>query len=53
MHSTNTRTCNIFGHLFHFDAFSTCYADTICMRFRFDPLSRAFSKFIENAHGLI
>ena len=28
---------------FHFDAFSTVRTDTICMRFRFDPISRVFS----------
>ena len=37
---------------FCFVAFSTVHANTICMRFRFDPLSRVFSNrcvFDENA----
>ena len=40
-HATNTRTCDIFGHRFHFDAFSTVHTNTVAisMRFRFDPLS--------------
>ena len=42
-HPTNTRVCDIFGNRFHFDGFSTVHTNTICMRFRFDPLSRAFS----------
>ena len=38
--------------LMSFRRFSTVRTDTICMRFRFDPLSRAFSNrcvFDENA----
>ena len=40
-HATNTRTCDIFGHRFHFDAFSTVHTNTVAisMRFRFDLLS--------------
>ena len=48
----NTRTCDIFGLCFYVDAFSTVHNNRICMRFRFDPLSRAFSNrrvFNENA----
>ena len=45
VHDTNTRPRNIFGHRFHFDAFSIVHINTICMRFRFDPLSRAFSNY--------
>ena len=37
-HATNTRACDIFGHRFHFVAFSTVKTYTICMRFRFDSL---------------
>ena len=42
----------IFSHRFRFDAFSTDRTNTICMRIRFHPLSRAFSNqrvFSENA----
>ena len=42
-HAANTRSLDIFGHRFHFDAFSTVHIKTIYVRFRFDPLSRAFS----------
>ena len=42
-HATKTRDCAIFGRLVHFDAFSTAYTNTICMRFVFYALSRAFS----------
>ena len=42
-HPTNTRVCDIFGNRFYFDGFSTVHTNTICMRFRFDPLSRTFS----------
>ena len=45
-----TRACDIFGHRFHFAAFSTVHPNTICMRFRFDPLSRALQ--IENAQRM-
>ena len=43
-HATDTRTCDIFIHRFHFDAFSTVHTNTIaiCTRFRFDPLSKPF-----------
>ena len=41
--STNTRSWDIFDNCFHYDAFSSVHTNTICMRFRFDPLSRAFS----------
>ena len=37
---------------YHFHAFLSVHTNTICMRFRFDPLSRAFSNrcvFDENA----
>ena len=41
------------GRRFHFDAFSTVHDNTICMRFRFDPLSRAFSnRCDENAQRI-
>ena len=62
VHVTNTRACDIlqptwyiWRHRFHFDAFSTVRTDTICMRFRFDLLSRAFSNrcvFDENAQRI-
>ena len=42
-HATKTQACAIFGHCFHFDALSIVHTNTICMRFCFDPLSRAFS----------
>ena len=47
-HATKTHAPVIFfGHRFYFDAFltviSTVQSKMICMRFRFDPLSRAFS----------
>ena len=56
-HATHTRTCNIFGHRFHFDAFSAIHTNAIAisMRFRFDPLSRAFPNrcvFDENAQRI-
>ena len=38
-----------------FDAFSTVHTNTVCMHFRFDPLSRAFSNrcvFYENAQHI-
>jgi len=55
-HATKTRDCAIFGHRVHFDAFSTAYTNTICMRFGFDSLSRAFSNpcvFDANAQRII
>ena len=42
-HATKTRDCAIFGHRVPFDAFSTAYTNSICMRFVFYSLSRAFS----------
>ena len=42
MRMLNTRAGDIFGHRLHFDAFSTIHTETIDMRSRFDPLSRAF-----------
>ena len=42
-HAADTRACDIFGHHFHFDVFSTVQTNTTCVRFRFDPLSTAFS----------
>ena len=42
-HASNTRACDIFVRRFCFDAFSTVHTNRICVRFRFDPLSRAFS----------
>ena len=56
-HATNTRTYDIFGHRFHFDAFSAIHANAIAisMCFRFDPLSRAFPNrcvFDENAQRI-
>ena len=47
-HVTKTHAPVVFfGHRFYFDAFltvkSTFQTKMICMRFRFDPLSRAFS----------
>ena len=50
-----TRTCDIFGHRFYFDAFSTVHNNRMRMRFRFDPPSRAFSNrcvFDENAERI-
>ena len=50
------RACDIFGHRFHSDAFLTVHTIKICMRFCFDPLSRAFSDrcvFDENAQRII
>ena len=47
--------CDIFGHRVHFDAFSVVHTDTICMRFRFNPLSKAFPNrcgFDENAQHI-
>ena len=41
-HVPNARSWDIFGHRFLFDVFSTVHNNTICMRFRFDPLSKAF-----------
>ena len=38
MRMLQTRACDIFGHLFHLDAFSTVHTVMICMCF-----SRAFS----------
>ena len=59
MHATNTRACDIFGHRFHFDAFSpvssSVHTNPICVHFRLDPLSRAFSDrcvFNENAQRI-
>ena len=52
MRMLQTRACDIFGHLFHLDAFSIVHTVMICMCFRFDPFSRAFSDrcvFDENA----
>ena len=52
MRMLQTRACDIFGYLFHLDAFSTVHTVMICMCFRFDPFSRAFSNeciFDENA----
>ena len=43
MRTLNTRAGDIFCHRLHFDAFSTIHTETIDMRSRFDPLSRAFS----------
>jgi len=43
VHATITCPCNIFGHHFHFDAFSTVHTNSIHMCSRFDPPSRAFS----------
>ena len=47
MRTLKKRACDIFGHRFHFDAFptvhDTVHTNTLCMHFRFDPLSRAFS----------
>ena len=51
-HATNTRGCDCFGLCCHFDTFSTFHTKTICMRFRLDPLLRAFLNryvFDENA----
>ena len=51
-HATNTRGCDCFGLCCHCDTFSTFHTKTICMRFRFDPLLRAFLNrcvFDENA----
>ena len=43
MRMLNTRAGDIFGHRIHFDAFWSIHTETIDMRSRFDPLSRAFS----------
>ena len=43
MRMLNTRAGGIIGDRLHFDAFSTIHTETIDMRSRFDPLSRAFS----------
>ena len=55
-HAADTRACDIFGHHFHFDVFSTVQTNTTCVRFRFDPLSTAFSNrcvfFYENARRI-
>ena len=32
VHATNTRGCNIFGHRFHFDAFSTVFGHSTLIR---------------------
>ena len=42
-HPTNTRVCDIFSHCFRFNAFSTVHTNTICIRFRVDPLLITFS----------
>ena len=52
MYMLQTHAPMIVGHHFHFDAFSIVLTMTICMRFRFYPLSSAFSDrcvFDENA----
>ena len=54
-HATKTYACDIFSHRFLFAVFSTVYTNQICMRSRFDPLSRAFSNqcvFDENAQRI-
>ena len=57
-HATNTIACDIFGHRFHFDAFSTFFDGSHLhdmSRIRFDPLSREFSNrcvFDENAQRI-
>ena len=43
VHASNTRAFDILGLSFHFDAFSTVHTNRIYVRFRFDPLSKAFS----------
>ena len=51
-YATNTYTCDSLGHRFHFDTFFTVDTNTICMHFRFDPPSLAFSNrciFDDNA----
>ena len=58
MHATNTIACDIFGHRFHFYAFSTFFDGWQLYdmsRIRFDPLSREFSNrrvFDENAQRI-
>ena len=57
-HATNTIACDIFGHRFHFDVFSTFFDGSHLhdmSRIRFDPLSREFSNrrvFVENAQRI-
>ena len=36
------RACDIFGHHFSFDAFSTVHTNAICTRFRFDHFQERF-----------
>ena len=43
VHASNTRAFDIFGRRFYLNAFSTVYTDRMYVRFRFDPLSKAFS----------
>ena len=43
VHASNTRAFDIFGRRLYFDAFSTVHTNRIYVRFRFDPLSKAFS----------
>ena len=46
VHASNTRAFDIFGRRFYFNTFSTVYTNRIYVRFRFDPLSKAFSRRI-------
>ena len=55
LYAANTRAFDIFGRRFYFDAFSTVHTKRIYVRFRFDPLSKAFSNrcvFDENARRI-
>lgn len=54
-HATNTRFWDILGHRFHFNGFPTAHTNKVCMRFRFDILSKAFSNrclYDENAQRI-
>ena len=55
VYNANTRAFDIFGRRFYFDAFSSVHTNRIYVRFRFDPLSKAFSNrcvFDENARRI-
>ena len=43
VHASNTRAFDNFRRRLYFDAFSTVHTNRIYVRFRFDPLSKAFS----------
>ena len=54
-HATNTRFCDILGLGIYFNGFSTAHTNKICMHFRFDILSKAFSNrclYDENAQRI-